>query len=60
MLAKDLVDRIGLLPQRPVPNLAHELRQSGNTTAKSRLLRLSPELEVAFAVTRAVMDEAQE
>jgi hypothetical protein len=60
MAAKDAVDCLGLLLQRPVPDLAHELRQSGNAPAKSRLLRCAPELEVTLAITRAVVNEAEE
>ena len=60
MAAKDSVDRLSLFPQGAVPDLADELRQSDDAPVKSRLLRFAPALEVTLAVTRAVVNEAEE
>ena len=40
-------------------NVAHERRQIGQTAAKSRLLRLPTDLEVALAIARAEVRKAQ-
>jgi hypothetical protein len=43
-----------------MPDLSHELLKAGKIAAKSRLLRLPSDLEVALAIARAIMGEAQE
>src|ERR1039458_2705114 len=54
-----LIEPLPLVPQRPMPNVTHELRNVGQTAAKPRLLRLPTNLEVALAVARAVVRKAQ-
>src|SRR6266404_318982 len=52
---KGLVEPADLVLERPVPHIAHELPEIGHSAAKSRLLRLSANLVVAFAIARAVV-----
>src|SRR2546430_2420920 len=56
---KGLIYPTDLVLERPVPNVAHELPETGHSAAKSRLLRLPANLVVAFAITRAVVGKAQ-
>ena len=57
--AKGLIEPADLILNRPVPNIAHELPETGHSAAKSRLLRLSANLVVAVAIARAVVGKAQ-
>src|SRR5437879_4129948 len=56
---KGLVEPADLVLERPVPHSAHELPEIGHSAAKSRLLRLSANLVVAFAIARAVVGKTQ-
>src|SRR6266404_5739410 len=56
---KGLVEPADLVLERPVPHIAHELPEIGHSAAKSRLLRLSANLVVAFAIARAVVGKTQ-
>src|SRR5208337_4377506 len=59
MATKDLIEPKDLVLERPVPNVTHQFREVDHTAAKPRLLRFATNLVVAFAITRAVMGEAQ-
>jgi len=59
MATQDLIEPFPLVPQRPKANVTHERRNVSQTTAKPRLLRFPANLEVALAVARAKVREAQ-
>src|ERR1019366_6294524 len=59
MATQDLIEPLPLVPQRPMPNVAHERGQVSQTAAKPRLLRLPTNLEVALAVARAEVRKPQ-
>src|SRR6516165_4263191 len=60
MATKDLVEPLDLVPERPVPNVAHDFRKVCDTAAKSRLLRFPADLVFAIAIARAEVGKPQE